>query len=291
MNKSEQKFNINESVINVDGKEVKFFTSQPLDPIKSNAKKNPIVLVHGTGGSTEIHFGYLFQLLAAENRVISLDFSQPVKANETLTLEHLEKQVEAVIEAAALGETVTLIGYSLGAVVTASVAAKRPDLVCNLVLIAGWMKTDLQMERFLSVWHQLYEIQSPAIADFVMFCAFSSPNHVNMFPDQFAISFENAIPGEFEALQMDLNGRVDITQIVPTIKATTLIIGCTHDQITPIRHSKALFGAIQDARFTEIECGHAVVYERPAQLMQVIDQFCANPSFYPAGTIIPSDLP
>ncbi|SCZ59622.1 MULTISPECIES: alpha/beta fold hydrolase [Photorhabdus] len=291
MNKSEQKFHINESVINVDGKDVKFFTSQPLDPIKNNAKRNPIVLVHGTGGSTEIHFGYLFQLLASENRIISLDFSQPVKANETLTLEHLEKQVEAVIEAAALGETVTLIGYSLGAAVTASVAAKRPDLVCNLVLIAGWMKTDLQSERFLSVWRQLYDIQSPAIADFVMFCAFSSPNHVNMLPDQFAVSFDNAMPGEFEALQMDLNGRVDITQIVPTIKATTLIIGCTHDQITPIRHSKALFGAIQDARFIEIECGHAVVYERPSQLMQVIDQFCANPSFYPAGTIIPSDLP
>ncbi|OWO79593.1 alpha/beta hydrolase [Photorhabdus luminescens] len=291
MNKSEQKFHINESVINVDGKDVKFFTSQPLDPIKNNTKKNPIVLVHGTGGSTEIHFGYLFQLLASENRIISLDFSQPVKANETLTLEHLEKQVEAVIEAAALGETVTLIGYSLGAVVTASVSAKRPDLIRNLILIAGWMKTDSQLERFLSVWRQLYEIQSPAITDFVMFCAFSSPNHVNMLPDQFAVSFDNVMPGEFEALQMDLNGRVDITQIVPTIKATTLIIGCTHDQITPIRHSKALFGAIQDARFIEIECGHAVTYERPSQLMQVIDQFCANPSFYPAGTIIPSDLP
>ncbi|MEK9496483.1 alpha/beta hydrolase [Photorhabdus sp. P32] len=288
MNKSEQKFHINENVINVDGKDVKFFTSQPLDPIKNNAKRNPIVLVHGTGGSTEIHFGYLFQLLASENRIISLDFSQPVKANETLTLEHLEKQVEAVIEAAALGETVTLIGYSLGAVVTASIAAKRPDLVRNLVLIAGWVETDLQLERFLSVWRQLYEIQSPAIADFVMFCAFSSPNHVNMLPDQF---FDNVMPGEFEALQMDLNGRVNITQIVPTIKATTLIIGCTHDHITPIRHSKALFGAIQDARFIEIECGHAVVYERPSQLMQVIDQFCSHPSFYPAGTIIPSDLP
>ncbi|MCA6221444.1 alpha/beta fold hydrolase [Photorhabdus antumapuensis] len=291
MNKSEKKFNINGSVINVDGKDVKFFTSQPLDPIKDNAKKNPIVLVHGTGGSTEIHFGYLFQLLASENRVISLDFTQPVKADETLMLEHLEKQVEAVIETAASGESVTLIGYSLGAVVVASVAAKRPDLVRNLVLIAGWMKTDLQLERFLSVWRQLYEIQSPAIADFMMFCAFSSPNHVNMFPDQPAIGFENAMPGEFEELQMDLNGRVDISQLVPTIKATTLIIGCTHDQMTPIRHSKDLFGAIQDARYTEIDCGHAVVYERPSQLMQVIDQFCADPSFYPAGTLIPADRP
>ncbi|MCT8344151.1 MULTISPECIES: alpha/beta fold hydrolase [Photorhabdus] len=291
MNKSQQKFNINENVINVDGKDVKFFTSQPLDPIKNSAKRNPIVLVHGTGGSTEIHFGYLFQLLASENRVISLDFSQPVKANETLTLEHLEKQVEAVIETAASGESVTLIGYSLGAVVTASVAAKRPDLVRNLVLIAGWVKTDSQLARFLSVWRQLYEIQSPSIADFMIFCAFSSPNHVNMLPDQLAIGFENAVPGEFEALQMDLNGRVDISQLVPTIKATTLIIGCTHDQMIPIRHSKDLFGAIQDARYTEIECGHAVIYERPSQLMQVIDQFCADPSFYPAGTIIPSDLP
>ncbi|KAA1177332.1 alpha/beta fold hydrolase [Photorhabdus heterorhabditis] len=291
MNRSEQKFNANESVIKVDGKDVKFFTSKPLEPIKDNEKKNPVVLVHGTGGSTQIHFSSLFQLLATEHWVISLDFTQPVNADETLTLEHLGKQVEAVIEAAASGESVTLIGYSLGAAVVAAVAAKRPDLVRNLVLIAGWMQSDLQLKRFAAVWHQLYAIQSPAITDFMMYCAFRGPCHVNMLPDQIAHGFENTHPGEFDALQITLDAQVDITQLVPAIKATTLIIGCKYDHIIPTYHSKALFGAIQDARYTEIECGHAVIYERPFQLVQVIDQFCTAPSFYPAGTIIPTDQP
>ncbi|WP_434526367.1 alpha/beta fold hydrolase [Photorhabdus asymbiotica] len=291
MNKSEQEFNANESVIKVDGKNVKFFTSTPQGPIKNNDKKNPVVLVHGTGGSTQIHFSSLFQLLATEHQVISLDFTQPVNADETLTLEHLGKQVEAVIKTAAPGESVTLIGYSLGAAVAAAVAAQHPDLVRNLVLIAGWMKSDLQLKRFTAVWHQLYEIQSPVITEFMMYCAFRGPCHVNILPDQLTNGFENTNPGEFYALQITLDSQVDITQLVPTIKATTLIIGCKYDHIVPTYHSKALFGAIQDARYTEIECGHAVIYERPFQLVRVIDQFCTDPSFYPAGTIIPTDQP
>ncbi|KER03007.1 alpha/beta fold hydrolase [Photorhabdus temperata] len=289
MNKSDQEFNVNESTVKVDGKDVRFFTAKPPGLTKDNAKSNTVVLVHGTSGNTTLHFSHLFPLLATKHAVISLDFSQPVKAGEILTPEHLGKQVEAVIETAAPGESVTLIGYSLGSVVAASVAAKRPDLVRNLVLLAGWLKTDLQMERLVAVWRHLYETNSPVITEFVMYCAGGVPGHVDMYPDPPPTGFENINPGEFDILQLDLDARVDITQIAPTIKATTLIIGCTHDKITPTYHSKALLGAIPDARYIEIEAGHAVIYERPAQLMLVIDQFCAAPSLYPAGAIIPAD--
>ncbi|WP_118987690.1 alpha/beta fold hydrolase [Photorhabdus sp. CRCIA-P01] len=291
MNKSDQEFHVNESTVKVDGKDVRFFTAKPPGLTKDNAKSNTVVLVHGTSGNTTLHFCHLFPLLATKHAVISLDFSQPVKAGETLTLEHLGKQVEAVIETAAPGESVTLIGYSLGAVVAASVAAKRPDLVRNLVMLAGWMKTDLQIERLVAVWRHLCETNSPVLTEFVMYCASGVPGHVNMVPDPPATGFENINPGEFDVLQLDLDARVDITQIAPEIKATTLIIGCTHDNITPTYHSKALFGAIPDARYTEIEAGHAVIYERPSQLMLAIDQFCTEPSLYPAGTIIPADRP
>jgi pimeloyl-ACP methyl ester carboxylesterase len=74
-------------------------------------------------------------------------------------------------------------------------------------------------------------------------------------------------------------------------RATTLVIGCTHDQMVPVRHSKALFGAIRDARYTEIASGHAVVFERPAQLVQIIDQFNEAPSRHAAGSILPTARP
>jgi pimeloyl-ACP methyl ester carboxylesterase len=79
--------------------------------------------------------------------------------------------------------------------------------------------------------------------------------------------------------------------LVPRIEATTLVIGCTHDQMVPVLHSKALFGAIRDARYTEIASGHTVIFERPAQLVQIIDQFNEAPSRHAAGSILPTARP
>ncbi len=87
--------------------------------------------------------------------------------------------------------------------------------------------------------------------------------------------------------QMEMNARIDISDLVPDIAATTLIIGCTHDQIVPIHHSRALFGTIEDARYAELASGHAVVFERPAEVVRLVDRFATDPAEYPAGATVP----
>lgn len=71
----------------------------------------------------------------------------------------------------------------------------------------------------------------------------------------------------------------------------TLVIGCTHDQMVPLRHSKQLFGAIEDSRFAQIPTGHGVVFERPSEVCHHVQQFVDHPTLYPAGTIIPVPTP
>jgi hypothetical protein len=61
--------------------------------------------------------------------------------------------------------------------------------------------------------------------------------------------------------------------------------------MVPLWHSKLLFGAIDDARYQEIDSGHGVVFERPGQLSQMVDQFNENPARFPAGSIVPADHP
>lgn len=85
---------------------------------------------------------------------------------------------------------------------------------------------------------------------------------------------------------MDLYRRIDVVEDAHLISAPTLVFGCTHDQMVPIRHQKALFGAIADARFAEIPTGHAVVFERPSELCHHIQRFLDEPSEHDAGTII-----
>lgn len=249
----------------------------------------PIVLVHGSSGSTMGHFGFLFPMLAVRHRVISLDLANPVQPGETLELAHLEAQVRAVMDAASPDRPVTLLGFSLGAVVTASLAARNPARIANLVLLAGWIKTDAMMTFFNRTWHALRRANLPELNDYTIYAAFGAPFLSSKTVEEMAVG---AMPLDaFVDAQMELNARVDISDLVPQIAAPTLVIAGTHDTMVPVHHGRALFGMIDDARYAEVASGHAVVFERPAEIVRLVDRFAADPQEYPAGATIPGIKP
>ena len=98
-----------------------------------------IILIHGTGGNTDKHFSYIFPMLGIHQRVLSIDLHTPVKADLAVT--DFSQQVEALIQhAVAEDEAITVVGYSLGAVIAAQVAASLKQRVARLILLAGWAK-------------------------------------------------------------------------------------------------------------------------------------------------------
>lgn len=249
----------------------------------------PLVMVHGTAGSIDGHYGYLFPMMAYRQRVIALEFAEP--EGETLELDQLVAQVQAVIDAERPGKPVALMGYSLGAVVAAAMAARLGKRIENLILIAGWQKTDTHQLFRNKVWKALRNDGSASLTEYMTFCAFS-PAFMNIRTvDDMAVAAGMLNVTPFVEKQMDLNTRIDIAAVVETITAKTLVIGCTSDMMVPKHHSKALFGSIPDARYTEVPSGHAVVHERPAELFYHIDNFTRLPGTYPAGTIIPAQKP
>lgn len=273
-----------EGSISVDGVSVPY-----VDSGVNPGQRLPIVMCHGTTGSTATHFSYLFPMLAARQRVIAFDFTDP--GTNRLTLDQLTSQASAVIADRIGQEQITLLGYSLGAVVAARLAARQPESITNLILIAGWQKTDQQQLLRNDVWQELRRLDSSAIGEYTVFCAFSGPFLAARTTADIAPFIEAVRPDHFADLQMELNRTIDIEPDCESIKARTLVIGCTHDYMVPVRHSKALFGSIPDARYTEIATGHAVVIERPAELFAQIEHFQSDPNAYPAGSIIPASRP
>ena len=274
---------VTEATVHVNGVDVTYFDSE------TETSRMPVVLLHGTSGSTEVHMSYLFPMLAPRQRVIAIDWSQPHAG--TLELVDLEAQVTAVLDVVLPGREFALVGYSLGAALAISVAAHRPAQVRELVLIAGWMQTDTQQLLRNDVWQSLRASGSPEIAKYTVFCAFGNPFLAARTEAELAPALAGVRQSEFIDQQMDLNRRINVVAEANEIRATTLIVGCTHDQMVPKRHSKALFGAIEDARYTELDSGHAVVFERPAELFQVVEHFLTNPNEYSAGAIIPASRP
>ncbi|MBC7168810.1 alpha/beta hydrolase, partial [Phenylobacterium sp.] len=235
-----------QAALDVKGAAVNYYDSG--DSGVGTAARDPVVLLHGTGGTALKHFGYLFPSLEFGQRVVALDFA-PKPHSTDLSLDDLVEQAVAVIKRAVGGKPVTLVGYSLGAVVAARVASRHPDIVNNLVLVAGWMTTDGQQRLRNSVWQALYETKRQEIADFTAFTAFS-PSFLRSVPPAHMQGLLRGIqPDSFDEAQMRINRDVDISEDVATLSARTLVIGCTRDQMAPVAHSKSLFGAIEDCRY------------------------------------------
>lgn len=271
--------------LNVDGADVRYHVAGAPRP-----GQRPLVLVHGTTGSTDSHYGYLFPMLAFERQVISVDLAPPPGAGE-LTLAHLVRQVEAVIDAAVAGAAIDLCGYSLGAVVAARLAAARPQTVQALVLVAGWMRTDRHQRLRNRIWRALREAGADALRAYMLFCAFSPAFIAARTDAELAEMARRITLDDFVDRQMALNTTIDISDQVPEIRATTLVIGCTHDQMVPVDHARLLFAAIDDARYTQIDTGHAVVFERPAELLCQIGRFLNAPHTHAAGSVMAAERP
>ncbi len=276
-----------ERSVEVDDVPIPYFVAGP-----QSSGKPPVMLVHGTGGSTWGHFRYLFTMLSQQRRVISIDLRSPrgIGVNG-LKVEHFERQVVAVIETESPDRPVDLLGYSLGAVIAAAVAGRYPEIVASLVLADGWMKTDSQQQLRNRIWRALRNEDSASIKAYMTFCAVSG-SHLALVPLGNIETQVNAIRLDaFLDQMMDLNSRVDITELVTAITAPTLVIAGTEDQMVPKRHSKALFGAVANAVYREIHSGHALFIERPAEVLHAVTQFLAAPFAYPSGTVVPADHP
>ena len=270
----------------VDGVTVRYFTAGD-----DREHGDPVVLVHGIGGSTMVDFPFLMPMLARKRLVVSIDFAEPPTGRQgCLNLDRLEHQLASVVAQLGAGRRFTLLGYSLGAVVAAAFAAKV-DTVARLVLAAGWLSPSTRLRLYSRIWRRLREEGSTAIGECALSCGYSSSFLSARTPDELA-SLAAAMPrASFVNRQLELAENLSVAELAPRIGATTLIVGCAEDGIATERQSKALFGVIPDARYAAVASGHALLAERPAELLWLAERFLENPRQHDAGTIIPPANP
>lgn len=258
---------------------INYFDSAPDD-----ADAETIVLLHGTGGSSENNFWALFPMLAMRHRVVALDFIDPASPVPE-ACEYVE-QVRAVVAHVSRSRPVHIVGYSFGAIIAALFGGRHGERIASLTLVAGWVKTDTQQRLRNAVWRSLYETGHDAIALFSVLLNFSqsflnTKNNAEL--EALVSSVKN---GPDRSRKMAFNKNVDITNELGHIQVPCLVVGCTYDQMVPVRHARMLFGAIADCRYAEIMSGHGIVHERPSELFSMIDMFVRDPQALPAGQVI-----
>ncbi|CAN3983806.1 alpha/beta fold hydrolase [Kitasatospora purpeofusca] len=234
-----------------------------------------LVLVHGVGKGGQVTFGHLVEDFARRNTVILPELSGSETAEDdgtALTVEQLADEVAAVIEHAGLGP-VDLVGFSLGGAVVAATAALHPGLVRRLVPIGGLVKSDLYIENLIGL--TLSQKHDAKAFGRVLSTTAFSPRYIRTRPSLSDVENlgSELSPSNGRIRQLELLVQVDIRDIVGKVEAETLVLAPYPDAAVPAEHSRELAAAIPNSSYTEIDSGHMVIFERPAELVQLIQDF------------------
>jgi pimeloyl-ACP methyl ester carboxylesterase len=271
-----------ESEVVVAGESVRYVDSR-----SSKDDAAPLLLIHGSGGTAESHYGTLYPMFANRRRVIALDYgSDAADSTVPLTVDLLVQKVTAVLNASVRDAPVDVVGYSLGAAVALQLAADHPHRARTVTAIAGWLRTDEHQRLRNTIWCHLHETAADVLGHFSVLNAYGAPYLAKLGQREAAALVGRSRPGPDRRRQMELNASLDIVHTATRVQAPTLVIAAQHDQIAPVHHSWQMLGAVPDARLATVRAGHAVLTERPAEVYQLIDAFTQAPDAEPAGTTL-----
>lgn len=235
-----------------------------------------LLLVHGTGATGETNYGHLLKHFTEHHTVIAPDYAgsgDTVDDGAPLTLDQLVEQVLGA-SAEVTRDPVDVVGFSLGAVIAAAAAARYPERVRRLVLVAGWARNDDPRKRLgFQVWRRLADVDPELYSHYISLLLFTPEFLAGLDEESFAEWVGGAAVTEGTVRQIDLGLDVDIRDLLPRISAPTLVVGCRHDQLVPVGHSRELHEAITGSDYLEIDSGHLVPAEAPDALVDAIRSF------------------
>lgn len=235
-----------------------------------------LVLLHGTGGDGFSNWGHLVRHFADRHTVVCPDYAGSGATEDDgseLSVATLAEQVIAAAQAAGLARF-DLVGFSLGAVVAAWIAAEHPALVRSLVLLAGFAGgPEPRAQLQFSLWRDLIGNDPDAMARLILLTGFSPAFLSTLDVDELAkrqAAILKFTRWEGMARQTGLDLRLDIRSQIARIAVPTRVIGCSQDQMVPVGLVRDLARQIAAADYVEIDSGHLAPLEKPQAVVDAI---------------------
>ncbi len=228
-----------------------------------------IVLVPGPDRD---ELGFLTAMLRRRHEVVLAD-------PEGADLAAFVGSVRATI--ASVERPPVVVGYAIGAAAAIRAAVDDVDAVAGVVAIAGWLTPGPKLQAHAGLW--------PALADRPEVLA-AVVRQARWSADGWESAGEPAVDARAHELVV-LSAQIGLEEVAPRLRVPALVISCRYDEVAGVAQSRLLFGALPDARYAEVASGHAVLRERPAEVLQLVDEFADDPTALPAGHVLPAALP
>jgi class 3 adenylate cyclase/pimeloyl-ACP methyl ester carboxylesterase len=191
---------------------------------------------------------------------------------EHISFEAWVSDLEAVVEAAGI-ERFDLLGVSQGSAVAVAYAARHPERVSQLVLYGGFAqgangraRTDSQREEaaaMLALTRLGWGKQNPAFRQ--MFTSLFAPDASKEQADWFNELQRISTSPECAVRHIQVVGDIDVTALLPHVKAPTLVMHARDDARVPFEAGRKLAAGIPGARFVTLQSrNHFVLPNEPA---------------------------
>ena len=248
----------------------------------------PRVLLHGWGLNLRV-----FDTLAAAWSTqpappAVMAFDLPGHGASTLHGDLLAQGVDAVAEqmARALPHRMHLVGWSLGGLVAVAVAARAPQRVASLTLLAS-------TPRFVAAPDWPHGLAPAVLAGFAAHLQQDYARTVHEFLElqvrgsaqgsatlqalQAALAVQGAATPQALAAGLTLLAEVDLRRALPAITMPALVISGQYDRVTPPAAGRALAAALPRGAYREVaRAGHAPFISHAPQVAAWLDEFIAE---------------
>jgi len=254
-----------------------------------SAPGTPLLLLHGIGGCWQ-HWLANIPRLAQNRRVIAIDFpgfgASPLP-NKRITIDLYAGLVDEFCDRLGL-EQVTLVGNSLGGLVSIETAVRYPGRVERMVLAAPAGISTRNLKHAIPTLLKLVSLQSPELQKLVARVHRTQPEH----PLSLAIAHPRAFErGVLRATFSPSIGstagflhvagnlaeasvRGQLLKDASAVSTTTLIIWGRNDQILPVADEAVLATMLRDSRSVILEdTGHMPQLERPREFNRLTLDF------------------
>lgn len=242
-------------------------------------KGEPVLLIHGLGGSSLSEWYQVAPKLATEHRVLLVDHRShglsPVIA-ERFEVEDVAEDIVGVLDALGI-EKLAVVGYSMGGAVAQTIAHRHPDRVSKLILIAtfaahpgpwAWLR---RIGALLTrAWERLTGTGTPEVrSTYLLGVGAVQRKHARWLWEE--THRRNTEAGAEAALA---TFRFDSTEWVGGLETKTRVVVPTKDQLVPPSWQYHLAGLIPGAQVAEISgARHEVVWTHPDRVRDAIASF------------------
>ncbi|MCS7078964.1 MAG: alpha/beta fold hydrolase [Chloracidobacterium sp.] len=256
---------------------------------KEGGAGEPLVLIHGLGGSSDADWGQVIAPLSKRFHVYALDlpgFGRSDKpADASYAVRSQAATVVKFLDAVGIRQA-HLCGLSMGGWIAAYTAAEYPDRVARLVLV------DSAGVRFEPAPERAMLDPGTTPEDFTNFLRLLFYNPPQ-FPAPLVRDFQAQARRQAwvidRALAAMLTGDDALEPRLGKIRAPTLIIWGKQDALLPLHSGEIIRQGLPTANFTVVDrCGHMPPIERPDAFLRETERFLrATPPPHNEYTLLP----